>query len=260
MLILLLPLICLSQSNHAAGGMLGTEMLTLKQGNQHSIFMPVLSQTDESMVKNEWLMQISNPFLINGLNRLHIQWNRELERAALGMVGHLQTGGPISRFNLSANYTQPIMPTMRIGLAMGGNLMRWKGYEGHMNGWVRGKGIYRINEKTSWGNVFGIEVMKGEKGFQISKYWSTQMGQKINKDLFMGLMLEKQDGIDATMEMILEWRLIKQTILLGGFNLSNGSLMLGWQRVGQRNRKGISISNHPLLGYGLELGYYHAIN
>ena len=260
MLILLLPLQSAAQPSHVAGGMLGNEMLSLKQGNRQSIFMPAMSQTDASTVTNEWLIQVSNPFLIHGLSRLHLQWNREFEGAALGMVGHLQTGGPISRINFSANYTQPIMSILRVGLAMGGNLMRWKGYDGQMSWWVRGKGIYRINDKTSWGNVFGVEIMKAEKGYGIRKYWSTQMGQKINKDLFMGLMLEKQDGTDASIEMILEWRLIKQTILLGGFNLSNGSSMLGWQQVGQRNRKGISISNHPLLGYGLELGYYHAIN
>ena len=79
----------------------------------------------------------------------------------------------------------------------------------------------------------------------------------MNKDLFTAVRLEKEDGIDPALQLLMEWRPDTRFAIMGGINIANGSMILGWQHLGKQKRQGINISNHPLLGYGIEILWCH---
>jgi hypothetical protein len=206
------------------------------------------------------MIACSNPFMIKGLNRFEVDGYQNLDHAAWGISTGIQNGGPVSSIGLSADYSQMISAYLAVGLKMHVSRHQWQGYESTINGGIKGKLLYRINDKTAWTSSIGIDKNEIKGAGSIRKSWSTEMGQTLNKELFIAIRLAKEDDQDLVLQMLLDWKLDAGIDLLGGINITSGNLMLGWLHNGKQNKKGLTINHHPLLGYGLEIFFCHGWN
>ena len=257
MTLLLVPLLLSGQAFREHGAIAWQEMMILKQPNSNSVFYPSLTENTQSTKNRQLLVAVSNPFMIKGLNRLGADWYQNLDHSAWGVSTGIQSGGPVSSISLSADYTQIISSSIAMGLKMHVQANRWQGYGSQKNGGIKGKILYRINDKTSWTSSFSLDKSGIKSTGSTRKSWSTEMGQTLNKALFLAIRLEKADERDPVLQMMFDWKMNENFSLIGGINIASGNIMLGWHHSGKHTRKGLNVNSHSLLGYGLEIFYSH---
>lgn len=235
------------------------EMHTLMQGGGNSVFHPLLGHHDGDDARRGYWLAAGNAYTIGGLQKMEAGVNSNTGNGALGMVLSAGGGGPLDHAGLAGQYSQLLSPQLRMGLSLGGCIEKWRGY-GAFNRWDAVlKAIFRINELTAFSVRFGWNGNTRNKSLLLRKTWVTEMGRSVYDGLYVSARLEQSDNQDLQLQIMGDWKMNKNLGLMGGINISNGTLMIGFHQSGKKNRKGGCINSHPMLGAGLEIFFSHVI-
>lgn len=235
------------------------DMHTLRRGSGNSVFYPLLLTHAGTEARRSYWLTAGNMHMIGGLQRMEAVMNSHAGNGAMGWVLSAGGGGPVDRAGLAGQYSQLLGSQVRMGLSLGGSMEKWRGHATVRRWSGVLKAIFRINELTAFSARLGWDGMMRGKSFRLRKMWVTEMGRAVNTGLLLSARVAQADDQDLEMEVMGDWQLNKSMALMGGINISTGSLMFGLHQSGKKSRKGGCINSHPMLGTGLEIFYAHDI-
>ena len=83
--------------------------------------------------------------------------------------------------------------------------------------------------------------------------WTSWFSQVVNPNILLGLGIEKVDHLEPQFRVISQLKVRQDLTFAGGWILGNGSIDIAILYNKKNNVYGIHMSNHPFLGYGIEL-------
>jgi hypothetical protein len=179
-----------------------------------------------------------------------VSWGND--HGMMGFIGSSVGMAGLNRISMNLHYTQQLSSDLHAGMAMGIMRMKFDREAGDAKGLIALRVIQTIQVKTSFGvGISAIRDLKS-KTSQTLKSWGSWCSRLVNPNIRLGVSIEKEDGLDPQFRIMSETKVGKNWTIAGGWALGNGSISMALLRQSKKTMQGLHISNHPLLGYGIE--------
>jgi hypothetical protein len=228
-------------------------MMQIRYAPNRSLFAPDLSGQDPLSSKIKMTMIAGNRYSIKEYNHLtgFVNWGND--DGMMGVMGSVVGMTGLNRTTVKVHYTKGLSPQLGAGIAIGLIKMNFGRDAQDLIGLVSLRVLQTIQDKTSFGMGFsGIRNVKGKKDGMV-KSWNSWCTQVVNSNIILGVGFEKEDGLDPQFRVMSNVRVSQELTLAGGWILANGYIDLTIMRQKKNFAQGIHMSNHPLLGYRLEI-------
>jgi hypothetical protein len=225
----------------------------------NSLFQPNLSKEQGSEPKLNLLLCTGNRYSMKETSYLDAGVILHMKQGAIGYKGQFHGLGKLNSNSHQIHYTQMISSTLLGGLSIGIVNKNFTGEATDIMGSVQLKIRQNLGERTSVGFGLGVAGNPIRKQDQMIKHWSCQWDQLLNPVLSMGAAVEKIDGLEPSMRLFMQAQIRRGFSLAAGWDLDNGNVEMTGLYYHKSTVKGLLISHHPLLGYGLELMLQYGI-
>jgi hypothetical protein len=228
-------------------------MMQIRYTPNRSLFAPDLSEHDPSSPKINMTMIAGNRYTIKEYSHLtgFINWGND--DGMMGVMGSVVGMTGLNRTTVKVHYTKGLSPQLGAGIAIGLMKMNFGRDAQDFKGLVSLKIMQTFQDKTSFGMGFSAIRNVKSKADGMVKSWNSWCTQVVNPNIILGVGIEKEDELDPQFRVISKLKVSQELTLAGGWLLENGCIDLAILRQKKNFVQALHMSNHPLLGYGLEI-------